>query len=196
VQPSGILLQLVQAAGFFSVCFTVVSLFFRRRALASARGLVLDDRARYDAVWATVVADPAERRHIDALALLVDTLPARIAAAAAAAAGTAEAGAASAAAADGRLPEARHFNRLRPCRPGAARQAELRRRGLGLLQRVLRSAAGWTAGRKVPRGSGGREEDEDEAGWRDVFEVGLPGTLDLDSPVRGAAGPRLAQRLS
>jgi hypothetical protein len=186
---AGLLLPLLQSSGFFSVCFTLASCFLRRRALSRARGLVLGDRARYDAAWTAVAADPAERRHIGALALLVDALRAGPGAdAAASAEGVAAGTGATPTAAGGGCPrEARQFNRRRLGRGGGGGPEAERRRGFSLLEGIpppagRRRRAHGLSPRVLCGGHGG--DGGDGGGWGAVFECGVPGTLDFDSPVQ------------
>ena len=62
-----LLRSIVTGTALVTGSFGVAVVFFRARTLAAARHLVAPDRARYDALWAELIAAPGAAESLDAL---------------------------------------------------------------------------------------------------------------------------------
>ena len=64
---SGVFLSAISNGGVWALTIALANLFFYRRAISSARRLVLADKANYDAIWQRVLDDSDERQSIENL---------------------------------------------------------------------------------------------------------------------------------
>jgi len=64
---SGMLVNILSNGGFLALVITGANIVFHRRALSRAHTLVLVDKAKYDAIWANILADSEEQASIQSL---------------------------------------------------------------------------------------------------------------------------------
>ena len=147
--------SIVFSTGFGAVVFTFVCLIFRRWAHFQARRLILADKVKYDAAWATVQGDKNHRHSVAALKIRLQSLMNRAAPA-----------------------QSRHYNRVKKSisgrRPSSSSYDPKQTipKPISTDLSDLQGPAALDVHRKAP-----------VSRWEGLMDVGLPGQLDFSSPV-------------